>query len=85
MLNDPELVKKINEAADKNTAPQTSMVKNEMVMNDDMNDGIGNNGGGGKAKGLKKNGGQVQLTAGNNSMLSQVVGILIGSPEFQRK
>ena len=24
-------------------------------------------------------------TAGNNSMLSQVVGIIIGSPEFQRK
>lgn len=84
LLNDPELVNKINEAANKNTVQQTSMVKNDVAMNDDMSDGIGNKGGG-KLKGLKNKGSQVQLTNGNNSMLSQVVGILIGSPEFQRK
>ena len=84
MLNDPELVKKVNEAADKNTVQQTSMVNNEVVMNDDMNDGIGNKGEKGK-KGLKKGNATLQNVAGNNSMLSQVVGILIGSPEFQRK
>ncbi|MEO7292507.1 MAG: DUF1800 domain-containing protein [Ginsengibacter sp.] len=85
MLNDPELVKKINDAADKNTVPQqTSMVNNEVVMNDDMNDGVGNKGGKG-FKGLKKGNATLQTVAGNNSMLSQVVGIIIGSPEFQRK
>jgi uncharacterized protein (DUF1800 family) len=85
MLNDPELVKKINDAVDKNTAPQqTSMVNNEVVMNDDMNDGIGNKGGK-SFKGLKKGNNTLQTVAGNNSMLSQVVGIIIGSPEFQRK
>ncbi len=85
MLNDPELVKKINDAADKNTAPQqTNMVNNEVVMNDDMNDGVGNKGGKG-FKGLKKGNATLQTVAGNNSMLSQVVGIIIGSPEFQRK
>jgi hypothetical protein len=88
MLNDPELVTKINDAAAKNTAPQTSMATNEVVMNDDMTDGIGNKGGkGGFKGGLKKgnNNNALVTVAGNNSMLSQVVGILIGSPEFQRK
>jgi len=28
---------------------------------------------------------QLQANAGNNSMLSQVTGIIIGSPEFQRR
>lgn len=84
MLNDPELVKKINDAADKNIAPQQSMVNNEVVMNDDMNDGIGNSGVKGN-KGLKKGNATPQTVTGNNSMLSQVVGIIIGSPEFQRK
>ena len=86
MLNDPELVNKIKDAADKNAVQPVTMAKNDIPMNDDMNDGIGNvdNKGGGKLKG-KKNNGQIQLNAGNNSMLSQVVGILIGSPEFQRK
>ena len=78
-------MKKINDAADKNTAPQqTNMVNNEVVMNDDMNDGVGNKGGKG-FKGLRKGNATLQTVAGNNSMLSQVVGIIIGSPEFQRK
>ena len=84
MLNDPELVKKVNQAADKNTVQQTSMANNEVVMNDDMNDGIGNKGEKGK-KGLKKGNATLQTVTGNNTMLSQVVGIIIGSPEFQRK
>ena len=84
MLNDPELVKKVNQAADKNTVQQTSMANNEVVMNDDMNDGIGNKGEKGK-KGLKKGNATLQTVIGNNTMLSQVVGIIIGSPEFQRK
>ncbi|MDB5200446.1 MAG: hypothetical protein JWO92_2409 [Chitinophagaceae bacterium] len=84
MLNDPELVKKINDAADKNTVQQTTMVNNEVVMNDDMEEGIGNKGGKG-LKGLKKGNNTLQKVPGNNSMLSQVVGIIIGSPEFQRR
>ena len=84
MLNDPELVKKVNQAADKNTVQQTSIANNEVVMNDDMNDGIGNKGEKGK-KGLKKGNATLQTVTGNNTMLSQVVGIIIGSPEFQRK
>ncbi|HYC29392.1 MAG TPA: hypothetical protein VEB42_11255, partial [Chitinophagaceae bacterium] len=28
---------------------------------------------------------QLQMAKGNNSMLGQVVGIIIGSPEFQRR
>ncbi|MDB5221775.1 MAG: hypothetical protein JWN83_442 [Chitinophagaceae bacterium] len=84
MLNDPELVKKINDAADKNTVQQTTMVNNEVVMNDDMEEGIGNKGGKG-LKGLKKGNYTLQTVPGNNSMLSQVVGIIIGSPEFQRR
>ena len=53
-------------------------------MNDDMEDGVGNNGKKG-LKGLKKGNNTIQTVPGNNSMLSQVVGIIIGSPEFQRK
>jgi uncharacterized protein (DUF1800 family) len=85
MLNDPDLVKKINDAADKNKAPQQmGMVNNEIAMNDDMEEGIGNKPG--KEKGFKKNNANaLQTVAGNNSMLSQVVGIIIGSPEFQRR
>jgi len=84
MLNDPELVKKVSDAADKNVSPQTSMVNSEILMNDDMEEGVGKKPG--KGKGLKKgNSGAIQTVTGNNTMLAQVVGIIIGSPEFQRK
>jgi len=84
MLNDPELVKKVSEAADKNVSPQTSMVNSEFLMNDDMEEGVGKKPG--KGKGLKKgNSGAMQTVTGNNTMLAQEVGIIIGSPEFQRK
>ena len=87
MLNDPELGKKIDDAAAKNTAPQTSMNNNEAEMNDSPDsyredEGIGNRPN--KVKG-KKNANALQTVAGNNSMLGQVVGIIIGSPEFQRR
>ena len=85
MLNDPDLVKKINDAADKNSVQQTSMVNNDLVMNDDTNDGIGNLGDKKQLKGIKKGNNTLQTVKGTNSMLSQVVGIIIGSPEFQRK
>ncbi len=87
LLNDPELVKKVSAAADKNAAPQTSMVGTEAIITDNMmdDDAIGKKGAKG-VKGLKKgNNGAIQTVTGNNTMLSQVVGIIIGSPEFQRK
>lgn len=89
MLNDPDLVKKINDAADKNVvSKQTNMVNNEIVMNDPDSyrdeESLGKPGKG--LKGFKKNNNSALQTAtGNNSMLSQVVGIIIGSPEFQRR
>jgi uncharacterized protein (DUF1800 family) len=86
MLNDPELVKKIDEAANKATVQtQTGGGMNEDAMiNNDMDDvparaGIGKKGGKGNRFA------SMQTPNGNNSMLAQVVGIILGSPEFQRK
>jgi hypothetical protein len=85
MLNDPELSKKVDEAAGKTT----------MQKNDDMqDDAMMEDGKKGKMKGEKMANNfnpkkdkpvQTQYAAGNNSMLSQVVGVILGSPEFQRK
>ncbi len=38
-----------------------------------------------KNNGKKGDSGQLQMSTGNNTMLAQVVGIIIGSPEFQRR
>jgi uncharacterized protein (DUF1800 family) len=86
MLNDPDLVKKVDEAAGKTVVPeQPGMIKNEntiMIENDPKTDKVA----GKPAKGLGKNSlSNMQYATGNNSVLSQVVGIIIGSPEFQRK
>jgi len=81
LLTDPELQKKVDQAAGQ-TATYQSAVRddesNEMMMQK-------------QGKGAKKIAGkknaepQIQLAKGNNSMLGQVVGIIIGSPEFQRR
>jgi uncharacterized protein (DUF1800 family) len=89
LLNDPNLVKKVDDAAGKTAAPQqaNAMQSNDMTMKDDV---MLNNKNEGKVR-LNKGGGKndslaaLQGAQGNNSMLSQVVGIIIGSPEFQRK
>ncbi|GAC1381621.1 MAG: DUF1800 domain-containing protein [Ginsengibacter sp.] len=87
LLNDPALVKKIDNAAvtSNESAALNSMstgsTSDNILMNDNANE-----------LGKQKNG-QVQFRKdpvikyanGNNTMLSQVVGIIIGSPEFQRK
>jgi uncharacterized protein (DUF1800 family) len=84
MLNDPNLVKKVSDAADK-AAPQ---VQPDMNGGQDMmmaNAGVAKQPRDGR-KNFGKNGYQaMQNAAGNNSMLSQVVGIIVGSPEFQRR
>ncbi|MEO5999622.1 MAG: DUF1800 domain-containing protein [Chitinophagaceae bacterium] len=85
LLNDPNLTKKVDEAAGKTVLPSaTAMEENAMMMNEDI-----------KEKKLRDKPGKreqrangyayLQLVRPNNSMLSQVVGIIIGSPEFQRR
>lgn len=80
MLNDPLLNKKIEEAALKNTSPEKQNMVNEdaRVLNEDS-DKAGNK------IAAKSSNRAMQSLAGNNSMLSQVVGVILGSPEFQRR
>ena len=78
MLNDPELLKKVEAAALKNEVPQPmqtmvnedAQMRNEVMSNTPLKN---------KPKSLDTN----ALSA--NSMLEQVVGVILGSPEFQRK
>ncbi|MDQ7950130.1 MAG: DUF1800 domain-containing protein [Pedobacter sp.] len=81
LLNNPDLEEKVAKAAER-TAPPQQM--NTMV-NEDAN--IMEAG-----KGQQKNKGKKALVnaqpvqaKGTNTMLAQVVGVIIGSPEFQRK
>ena len=79
MLNDPNLQHTVAQAAEKSAAPQQM----NTMANEDANlmDEKPKNKGGKKAL--------VNATpnqrVGTNTMLSQVVGVIIGSPEFQRK
>ncbi len=84
LLHDPELEKKIDKAADKAPVQQQMVTANEDVMTDeDM-----------PAKTFKNKQGRNDMSRNNfaaiaaketNNMMSQVVGIIIGSPEFQRR
>ncbi|TCD03474.1 DUF1800 domain-containing protein [Pedobacter psychroterrae] len=94
MLNDPSLTEKIANAAEKTPAPQpkqTEMSSQEEVMMggttmEDMRNPLGKvKKMPGKNKKGKMEKQSVQAVAGNNTMLAQVVGVIIGSPEFQRK
>jgi uncharacterized protein (DUF1800 family) len=82
MLNDPNLINKVGAAADK-AAPANQP---DMTVSGDM---VMNNNGSKKTGGGLKNLGDVnyamQTAKGDNSMLSQVVGVIIGSPEYQRR
>lgn len=69
LLNDPELDRKVNEAAGKTASSRQAALTQQ---NETM-------------PGPDKNRYALQYTKGGNNMLSQVVGIIIGSPEFQRK
>ncbi len=86
LLNDPDLDKKVDEAAGKAAPPQqVAMETNQDAM---MSDDITEKKSKDKVnkKGLGRNSyASMQSSVGNNSMLSQVIGIIIGSPEFQRK
>jgi len=76
MLNDPDLMKKVDEAATKAAPPVTT---NDMMGTDMM----ANNTPPTRLKGRGNN--QVRQVQGDNTMLAQVVGVVIGSPEFQRR
>ncbi|MDA9555353.1 DUF1800 domain-containing protein [Pelobium sp.] len=81
MLNDPNLMNKIDQAAAKTNTNSNTMLASEdsMMMETDKRANLG----GKKAKGGKF---EPKLNSfGNNSMLAQVVGVIIGSPEFQRR
>ncbi|MBC7873085.1 MAG: DUF1800 family protein, partial [Ferruginibacter sp.] len=91
MLNDPELVKKVDEAAGKTEVAKAAMKDDEDMIEDGkmMDDTQPKKKAGANvsknSNPKKDKAGQLQYAAGNNSMLAQVVGIIIGSPEFQRK
>ena len=85
MLNDPDFDKKAGKAAGRTVVPNAGdMAGSESMLNDDMNDMKPRDKPG--KKGQARGGyASMQTASGNNSMLSQVVGIIIGSPEFQRR
>ena len=80
MLNDPNLQQKVAKAAEKSNADKKNNNINSMNMQMEKPDKfkLGN--------GKKANENPViKQQAGNVTMLAQVVGVIIGSPEFQRK
>jgi uncharacterized protein (DUF1800 family) len=88
IINDPTFGQKLEAAANKNT-PAVAM-DNEVTMaaTTTINPGAmeDSNTNQKRLKKLKANKGNTNFEMpGNNSMLNQVVGIIIGSPEFQRK
>ncbi|MBE9598982.1 DUF1800 domain-containing protein [Pedobacter sp. MC2016-24] len=84
MLNDPELMNKVETAAAKAAPPEMKNSMNStgeelmMAKADQDASKVANKGYGKKAS-------KVVMANGNNTMLAQVVGVIIGSPEFQRK
>jgi uncharacterized protein (DUF1800 family) len=78
LINDPSINTKISEAANKTAANKTidaAVDSNEMMMDEKME----------KQKDKIKKDEPGQHPTGHHPMLAQVVGIIIGSPEFQRK
>lgn len=77
MLNDPLLSSKVEEAASKNQNPQNEksmMNEGAAIQNESPSDEIMSNS---KTAPMK--------SPASNTMLAQVVGVILGSPEFQRK
>ncbi|MES2848480.1 MAG: DUF1800 domain-containing protein [Bacteroidota bacterium] len=91
MINDPSIQQKIETAADKNVVAGNTMMPDEKMMSEDEGDFLkGKNTEEEKMakRALKKNNAKqisMSMQEGNNSMLAQVVGIILGSPEFQRR
>ncbi|MGZ3754998.1 MAG: DUF1800 domain-containing protein [Mucilaginibacter sp.] len=77
MLNDPNLMKKVDEAATKTTvSPATNDVMGNDMMTANSSQPLRLKGGGN---------GQLRQLQGDNTMLAQVVGVVVGSPEYQRR
>lgn len=89
MVRDSNLEKKITEAANKTTDPNaaaTANTQDDMMMTAASQDNRRNRKANQRAALSKKNLPVTTLyVAGNTSTVSQVAGIIIGSPEFQRK
>lgn len=81
MLNDPDLVNRVESAAAKATPPATA----DTMLGEDEEMILKNRKSKPGKKGYGKNAAAVTTAGGNNTMLAQVVGVIIGSPEFQRK
>ncbi len=91
LVNDPDIHNKIANAASKTVVPENSNTDNTMMGDNMMTNEVAKV----KQKTLKDNPGKrnapeipmqrLLASAGNNSMLSQVTGNIIGSPAFQRK
>lgn len=91
MINDPSIQQKIETAADKNDIVSNTMMREEKMTNDEEGGAMNEKNISEEKlakKMMKKNNGKevpMPVTEGNNSMLAQVVGIILGSPEFQRR
>lgn len=79
MLNDPELIKKVERAASLNLVqqPKAIIVNEDAQQMSDLTESKGSRVISGTSQGQTQNAG--------NLMLAQVVGVILGSPEFQRK
>jgi uncharacterized protein (DUF1800 family) len=94
LINDPAIQQKVTEAAgksaasnDMNAKPADEMTTDEMMENRKANKNMDEDK---LAKQMLRKGNkgkEVSMASvpGNNSMLAQVVGIILGSPEFQRR
>ncbi|HEY0040431.1 MAG TPA: DUF1800 domain-containing protein [Flavisolibacter sp.] len=79
LITDPDLQSKVDAAAGKTESYKAPSDVEDETMEERKDKGA-------KKIGGKKNGEpQIVMAKGNNSMLGQVVGIIIGSPEFQRR
>lgn len=85
MLHDPALQKKVAQAAGKTASAKAAMQDDEAQMIQDDTQTKEEAGKHSEKRNSKKDSGEIKTAAGNNSMLAQVAGIIIGSPEFQRR
>lgn len=76
LLNDPQLVIKVEKAAAK--AP---VIQPDLQMREEADNMMA----GSNKERPRKNENAMRVAGGSNTMLAQVVGVIIGSPEFQRK
>ena len=80
LVREDNVADKINQAAEK-----TNSTSLDEMMNTDMMDSKGKKANEKAVLGKKSKPYTMPTTTGNNSMVAQVTGIIIGSPEFQRK